>query len=43
LRDKLLASGLEPAPMAADDFGLFFREEVAKIAKIAAVAGIKPE
>jgi tripartite-type tricarboxylate transporter receptor subunit TctC len=43
IRDKLLASGLEPAPLGAEEFGIFFRDEVAKIAKIAATAGIKPE
>lgn len=43
VRDKLLALGLEAAPMTTDEFGTFFRSEVAKIAKIAAVAGIKPE
>jgi tripartite-type tricarboxylate transporter receptor subunit TctC len=43
VRERLLATGLEPAPLAADEFGAFFREEVAKIAKIAAAAGIRPE
>lgn len=43
IRDKLLALGLESAPMTSEEFGVFFRAEVAKIAKIAAVAGIKPE
>jgi tripartite-type tricarboxylate transporter receptor subunit TctC len=43
VRDRLLSTGLEPAPLAADEFGAFFREEVAKIAKLAATAGIKPE
>jgi tripartite-type tricarboxylate transporter receptor subunit TctC len=43
VREKLLATGLEPAPLAAEAFGAFFREEVAKIARIATAAGIKPE
>ena len=43
VRDKLLASGLEPVPLGADEFGVFFRDEVAKIARIATAAGIKPE
>jgi len=43
VRDKLLATGLEPAPLGAEEFGVFFRNEVAKIAKIAVAAGIKPD
>ena len=43
VRDRLLASGLEPSPLEAEEFGEFFRNEVTKIAKIAAAAGLKPE
>jgi tripartite-type tricarboxylate transporter receptor subunit TctC len=43
VQDRLLATGLEAAPLSADEFAAFFRQEVAKIAKIAAAAGIKPE
>ena len=43
VRDRLLASGLEPSPLEAEEFGDFFRNEVTKIAKIAAAAGLKPE
>ena len=43
IRDKLLESGLEPSPLGSEAFGVFFRNEVVKIAKIAATAGIKPE
>lgn len=43
VRDKLLSVGLEAAPMNTDEFTAFFRADVAKIAKIAKTAGIKPE
>jgi tripartite-type tricarboxylate transporter receptor subunit TctC len=43
VRDKLLSVGLEAAPMATEEFTAFFRADVAKIAKIAKAAGIKPE
>jgi tripartite-type tricarboxylate transporter receptor subunit TctC len=43
VREKLLAIGVEPAPLGAEEFGAFFRQEVGKIAKIAISAGIKPE
>jgi tripartite-type tricarboxylate transporter receptor subunit TctC len=43
VQDRLLATGLEAAPLGADEFAAFFRQEVAKIGKIAAAAGIKPE
>jgi tripartite-type tricarboxylate transporter receptor subunit TctC len=43
VREKLIATGLEPAPLASEEFAAFFRDEVAKIAKIARTAGIKAE
>lgn len=43
VRDKLLSLGLEAAPMNSEEFTAFFRADVAKIAKIAKTAGIKPE
>lgn len=43
VRDRLLAAGMEPAPLGSEEFGVFFRAEVAKIAKIVSIAGIKPE
>lgn len=43
VRDKLLSLGLEAAPMNSEEFTAFFRADVAKIAKIARTAGIKPE
>lgn len=43
IRDRLLASGLEPSPLGSEAFGVFFRNEVVKIANIAATAGIKPD
>ena len=39
----MMATGLEPAPLASEEFAAFFRDEVAKIAKIARSAGIKAE
>ena len=43
IRDKLLSVGLEAAPMTTEEFTAFFRADLAKIAKIAKTAGIKPE
>jgi tripartite-type tricarboxylate transporter receptor subunit TctC len=43
VRERLLTAGLEAAPLDTDGFTTFFRAEVAKIARIARTAGIKPE
>jgi len=42
-RDRLLASGSEPASLTSEEFGVFVRAEVARWEKVIRAAAIKPE
>jgi hypothetical protein len=43
MRERLAAQGSEAVPTAPDEFGKFIAAEIAKWARVAKRAGIKPE
>jgi tripartite-type tricarboxylate transporter receptor subunit TctC len=43
MRERLIADGTDPVGSNPDEFGRYIREEIAKWAKVAKAAGIKPE
>ena len=43
LQKRLAEQGIEPAPMAPDQFAAFIKSEIARWAKVAKIAGVTAE